>query len=248
MSKRVIVTGLNGTLAPVLAAKLQKLGFEVVPWDRKNVPPENPQACEAFISEVNPTYVCHLAMGDADWAASLAQITSKLNIPLLFSSTAMVFDQHPNGPHQVADLRTAKDDYGKGKIACEDVIKHYNSQALIVRIGWQIDWQSDGNNMFASLKQMQQKQGKIQASKAWVPATSMMTDTCDAFIQLLQQGKTGTYQVDSNRNDALTFAQLVTLIKQKFNLDWVVQVTEDYEHDQRLPDPRLKIPNISSHL
>lgn len=102
--------------------------------------------------------------------------------------------------------------------------------------------------MFHALKQMHKAQGKIQASRLWIPATSMMTDTCDAMLSLLKAGQTGIFQLDSNRYDALNFAQLVTAINNKFQLGWHVETTEDYRHDQRLPDDRVKIPNISSHL
>lgn len=248
MPGSVLITGMNGTLAPVLAERFRQQGLEVHSWDRSQVAPDDESACREYIADLDPEYLCHLAMGDTRWAALLARSTAQLNIPMLFTSTAMVFDHQPDGPHGVEHARTAKDEYGKGKIACEDVIRQSNPDALIVRIGWQCDWEIQGNNMFHALKEMHKAQGKIQASHLWIPATSMMKDTCDAMLSLLETRQSGVFQLDSNRYDALNFAQIVCAISNKFQLGWHIEVTEDYCHDQRLPDKRVKIPNISSHL
>lgn len=243
-----IVTGVNGTLAPVLVEKLKQNGVETTAWDRALVPPDDIDSIRAFLDKVQPDVLCHLAMGNANWAEMLAKETSLRNIKLLFTSTAMVFDHVPNGPHKINDTRTAKDDYGRDKIACEDRILSNNPNALIVRIGWQIAWTHFGNNMFAHLQKSHAENGFIDASEAWYPACSLMTDTCDAIFNLMAARKSGLYQLDSNRLNKLSFADIVRRISDKHSLNWNVRVNQDYVHDQRLLDERIEIPCISNHL
>ena len=113
-------------------------------------------------------------MGDAGWAGLLAEETHKRDCKLLFTSTAMLFDSEPNGPHHVTEVRIAKDDDGQGKIRCEDNILRNNPNATIVRKRWQIDWEAGGNNMFSHLKKTHDENGVIGASECWYPACSLM--------------------------------------------------------------------------
>lgn len=248
LSKTAIVTGLNGTLAPKMADVLLENGYEVVAWDRKRVPLENISKINDFLDEQQPELLCHLAMGDKNWAQKLAIETFNRNIKFLFTSTAMVFNHEPDGPHEVSDQRTALDDYGRGKVECEDRIIDCNPNAVIARIGWQIDWNVVGNNMFCQLTNNHQRDGFIEASDKWIPACSMMSDTCRAMFGLLKGGHRGVFHVDSNSYDKLNFAELVYKISAKHQLGWNIKVTSNYVHDQRLLDPRVKIPNISNHL
>ena len=52
----------------------------------------------------------------------IARLAAATDLPFLFTSTAMVFDHEPDGPHRPADPRTARDDYGRMKIASEDAV------------------------------------------------------------------------------------------------------------------------------
>lgn len=246
--KSAIVTGVNGTLAPVLVAKLKQQGINVTAWDRHQVPPGDIDAVRYFLDKQKPNMLYHLAMGDAAWAKTLAIETARRNIKLLFTSTAMVFNHVPDGPHLVCHRRTALDDYGQGKIACEDVIMEFNPNAIIARIGWQIAWSEGGNNMFAHLVKTHDENGFICASETWFPACSLMTDTCEGLCRLIENGAQGVYQLDSNRHDKLSFAEIVQRINDKHALNWQIKVDESYVHDQRLPDERIEIPNISNHL
>ena len=246
--KNVVVTGLNGTLAPVLKNVLERNGLNVVGWDRNLVDVHNADHAAAFITEQSIDAIFHLAMGDAKWAENLAKITKQHRIPMVFTSTAMVFDQEQNGPYCIEQNRNAKDDYGQGKIACEDMIMQYNSDAAILRIGWQIDLAAKGNNMIYALNQQQKEQGFVSASEAWIPATSFMQDTCSALLQIVQNQRTGVYHFDSNAIAGLNFAGLVKRLANKYALNWNIRKDNNYVHDQRLLESRLEIPCITKYL
>lgn len=226
--RRVLVTGLGGTLAPKLAQALTRQGATVLPWAHRS-PGFDP--ARAF-AEARPDAVAHLGTAGPEASAVLARLAAAAGLPFLFTSTAMVFDAEPDGPHAPQDPRTARDDYGRSKIACEDAIRAVHPGASIVRIGWQIDADAQGNNMLAALESWQRERGEVAASRRWVPACSFMDDTCDALTRLL--AVPGVHHLDSNADDAWTFDRLVQALQQRFARAWQLRVTEDYRHDQRL--------------
>jgi dTDP-4-dehydrorhamnose reductase len=243
MNKRLLVTGLNGTLAPHLARTLQAHGHEVLHWDRHALDPNtaSQEAIHAHLRTLAPEGIFHLAMGSEAWAAAMARDAALHNTVFVFTSTAMVFDASSGGPHHIDAARTARDDYGRYKIRCEDAVLAANPRAVIARIGYQIDAVNrSSNNMVAHLLQ-QAAQGPIRASQAWIPATSFMQDTAGALHALFNLAAQGTqgqaaglHHLDSNAADAWTYAHIVQTLAQRLQLRWAVEVTHDYVHDQRL--------------
>jgi len=230
---RLLVTGLNGTLAPRLAQVARAADIEVVGWDRTQLDPDDSTSFARLDPRIDA--VAHLAMGAPAWAAGLAAWAAERGKPFLFTSTAMVFDHEPDGPHDVHDERTARDDYGRYKIACEDAIRAASASAGIARIGWQIDAKQPGNNMLMALDQWQRERGAVGASRLWRPACSFMDDTAAALLTLLREGFVGTTHLDSNAEAGLSFDAIVRGLQRRFGRTaWRVEVTEDYRHDQRL--------------
>lgn len=252
MNRRLLITGLTGTLAPHLARVASAAGWEVLGWDRRRIPSDDAAAVAAHLQASRPDAIAHLALGPLCWARGLAEFAARQDLPLLFTSTAMVFHQDPGGPHRPTDERTARDDYGRSKIQAEDAIRAACPKARIARIGWQIDEQPRGNNMLATLDQWQREQGRIAASRCWIPACSFMPDTAAALLDLLQDDAEAgqTVHLDSNADSALSFDLLVAALARRFDRkDWCIVVNEDYRHDQRLLDPRTgRIASLTQRL
>ncbi|HEY4080256.1 MAG TPA: sugar nucleotide-binding protein [Burkholderiaceae bacterium] len=244
--KRLLITGLNGTLAPHLAAAARAAGIEVVAWDRSRLDPDDPGSVQALPANLDA--IAHLAMGSAGWAGRLSAHAAARGIPFLFTGTVMVFENEPNGPHRPMDERTGKSDYGRYKIDCEDQVRAANPAACIARIGWQIDAKPGGNNMLSTLDQWQAEKGCVEASRLWVPACSLMSDTSQALLKLLQDPVAGTVHLDSNAQDAWSFDQLAERLRRHFKRDWKIVATEAYVHDQRLVDAHQRMPGLSERL
>ena len=242
---KVIMTGVNGTLAPIFKKSLEDVGHQILAWDREKTSPDDLPACLAYLDEQKPDWICHLAMGAEAWCELFAKYAADNKIGYLFTSSAMVFDCEPNGPHKVTDERTAQGGYGSYKIACEDAILGVSNTSIIARIGWQIGTQRGGNQMLEALHSMMEKDEVIKASTTWIPAASFMEDTCQALIDLMHKNVPGIYHIDSNTQDKWNFFQLVNQLKKMYNTDWVVESCEDYVHDQRLLDDRVQIASFS---
>ena len=246
---KLLITGLNGTLAPKLAALARQRGHQVLAWDRQQTDPNDAATAQAWLAEQRPDAIAHLAMGSSEWAALLAAYAARQHMPMLFTSTAMVFDHEPDGPHQPHDQRTAKDDYGRYKIVCEDAVAAANPAASIVRIGWQIDGEAAGNNMLMALDDWQQREGRVAASRVWIPACSFMDDTAQGLLQLLNAPVPGVVHLDSNALESHGFDRVAAALREHFGrVAWHIEVNEAYRHDQRLGGGGACVPPLSARL
>jgi dTDP-4-dehydrorhamnose reductase len=246
---KILITGISGTVAPKAAAAFERHGAEIVAWNRNAVSPDDADATTRFIDETRPDAICHLALGSEEWAARLAGESARRQIKILFVSTAMVFGSKPNGPHRPGDVRTADEDYGRYKIRSEDSVRRENPNSIIARFGWQIDPDATGNNMLRHLDDQQRNNGKIGASRLWIPACSFIADTAEGLWDLLSDGTPGTYHLDSNAEDAWSFDRIAHALKAKFaRMDWKIEVNESYVHDQRLLDEQPRIARLSETL
>jgi dTDP-4-dehydrorhamnose reductase len=246
---RLLITGLGGTLAPKLAGCARAAGWEVLGWNRQQVPPEDRQAVAAWLSAQRLDAIAHLGFGPESFGAQLAGYAQAAGLPFLFTSTAMVFHHEPDGPHHPADARTAQDDYGRYKIRCEDAIRAASAAACIVRIGWQIDPDGRGNNMLAALDAQKARDGGIRASARWRPACSFMIDTAAALLSLLRDPPARVVHVDGNAREGFCFLDIVHALRHAYGRDgWTIQASEDYVHDQRLADDIVLVPDLSARL
>ncbi|HEX2013043.1 MAG TPA: sugar nucleotide-binding protein, partial [Roseateles sp.] len=184
------------------------------------------------------------------WAARLAANAARAGLPMLFTSTAMVFHHEPDGPHRPGDERTARDGYGRYKIACEDAVRAAHPGAAIAHIGWQIDPMQPGNNMLMALDDWQRREGRVAASRAWTPACSFMEDTAAALAGLLGRREAGILHLDSNAEEGWSFDRIVDALREQFGRsDWRIELHEDYRHDQRLlAGARRLMPPLSARL
>lgn len=247
---KLLLTGVRGTVAPWVAKEAELRGWEVVAWNRDVVDPADEPSSTAFLRAEAPDAIVHLAMGSEQWAGALAGFSSLRGIAMLFVSTAMVFDASQGGPHSPADRRGARDDYGQYKIRCEDAVMAANPLATIARIGWQISLEPVGNNMLRHLDEQNARGGHIKASAAWLPACSFMTDTAAALCDLVAEQRVGPVHLDSNAQDAWAFDELVRRLAAKYDRRWVIEVTQDYVHDQRLVNELggSRLPPLHQHL
>lgn len=245
----VLITGLNGSLAPRVAQAARRLGYTVAGWDRSAVSPDDLQAVARHLEDIKPKAIVHLAMGAESWAAALAKYALRHEISFVFTSTAMVFDHVPDGPHAADEQRTAKDDYGRYKMRCEDAVLDANSTAMVARIGWQMDPVVVGNNMLHALDGWQERDGCVGASSAWRPACSFMTDTADALMDLLKSPRPGVLHLDSNAQEGHTFDRIAAALAVRFERpQWKIRVHQDYAHDQRLAGGGQRMPALSTRL
>ena len=87
---KLLVTGLNGTLAPVVADCARARGHTIVGWDRSRVDPGDLTAARPWLESEAPAAIAHLALGSVEWSAWLARYAREHTLTFVFTSTAMV--------------------------------------------------------------------------------------------------------------------------------------------------------------
>lgn len=231
---KLLLSGMNGTVAPRLAAHARRAGHEVVAWNRDEVSPDDPEACLRYLDQVRPDGIAHLAFGAEAWAALLARAAAERAIPMLYTSTSMVFAQRPDGPYDVASPRTGDSEYGRYKIRCEDAVREADPRSMIARLGYQIDPSGEGNTMVAHLDSAARRGEAVAASTRWIPACAFLADTADALLGLLLEPEPGIHHLDGNAVPGWTYHRIVTRLAAALGREWRIVATEEPDHDQRL--------------
>ncbi|GAA5185599.1 hypothetical protein GCM10025771_41850 [Niveibacterium umoris] len=256
---KILITGSNGTLGAALKRAAQAHGHQCIGWDRSAADPLAPDTHAAYIDTVAPDAVLHLAIAatqsgrpnegwrtNVEWPLALAEACAQRSIPLVFTSTALVFDNSESGPFTLASASNASEGYGLEKRRAEHgVLLRHPRGARVARLGWQIDPAGGGNNMVAHAAREMASHGAIAASSRWYPACSFIDDTAAALLRLIA-APPGLYMLDSNRG--ATFAQILQALSQQYGLNWQVTPNEDYVYDQRLIDPRVGMPDLAQRL
>lgn len=244
---RLLLTGMNGTVAPRVAEHARRAGHEVVAWRRDEVSPDDPDACRTFLDAVEPDAVAHLAFGAESWAGLLAAEAGRHRFPFLYTSTAMVFAERPNGPYAPTAPRTGTDEYGRYKIRCEDAVRDADDDAMVVRIAYQMDPSGEGNNMVAHLDAAAADSGEVVASTRWIPACAFLDDTAAGLLSFLTDPEPGVHHLDANAETAWTYHEVVTALRDHLGRPWRVVPGDSPDHDQRLAGSR-RIAGLDTRL
>ncbi len=182
------------------------------------------------------------------WTQEIAQTTNQLNIGFLFCSSALVFSNRKQGPfdcNSIPDAGPQDGEYAYHKRLAEESTLAMNPNAHILRLGWQIGNNFEGNNMLAYFEDNQRQYGKVKANIYWKPACSFIDDTVSCIENLMLKPG-GTYMFDSNENFSL-YEISMALNKAQQNR-WNIEMEFGETFDQRLIDEKIAKTLISRRL
>ena len=242
---KALVTGMNGTVAPVLARAIRASGGAVAAWDRTAVAIDDADAGRALLQRERPDVFFHLATGPAGWAERCARLSAETGIAFVFTSTVSVFGAAQRGPFSPDAAPTPDDDYGRYKLDCERRVQAAHPDARVVRLGWQIGTTDAGNHMGAFLHRTARDEGQIEASARWLPACSFLDDTAEALIAAAEL-PAGLYHLGGN--PGLSFFDIARGLNRLRGEPWTVARTEAPDRDTRLRDDRLPVRSITKHM
>lgn len=236
---KAIITGMKGTFAPYIYEHLKENQWELIAWERQNLPNDNKEALENFIKEHMPDVFIHVANGSVEWLTFIIEGIRPYSIPLVFISSDTVFSGK-EGPFTINDIPHAINDYGHYKITCERLIaSKYKEYSYVIRLGWQIAHHTHKNSLLSYLI----NEEHVHASDDWILSTSFMSDSAAAIEKILRQYPTGIYHLDSNE-DNLTFYELVTKLKDIYKLPITIEKTHTTKHNSRLLSDEPLMPPL----
>jgi dTDP-4-dehydrorhamnose reductase len=239
-----LITGMNGTVAPVLAARLERDGWRIVAWNREAISPDDESASRRFFEGTAPDALFHLAMGGPEWAGRLAALAHESGSRLLYTSSVSVFAHTQRGPFAPDARPQPDDDYGRYKLDSERQVRAANPDAIIARLAWQIGDAPGSNNMVDYLHRQSESHGRIEASIRWFPACAFLPDTADALATLAERRQPGLYHLDGN--PGLSFAEIASRLATPRG--WHVEHIEGRAQHNLMTDDRITIAPITSRL
>ncbi len=242
----VIFTGMNGTVAPVVATTFEANDIRVIAYDRTVVSTTDENQIKEFIKASQPKALFHFATGPLEWAELLAKITFELDVQMIYISTISVFDSKLSQAPYTPDMEpTAQDEYGKYKANSEKAVLAANPNASVYRLSWQITNSVSNNGILRFIKEQMDRQGEMRASRSYYPSAAFLTDTADAVYDTWTRLGNGIYHMNSNDN--VSFYDLIVYLAKQY--DWiVVNDKAKASRDHRMIDERVKIKKLSEYL
>lgn len=252
--KRALITGSHGTIGSELKNFLTKRGLDIICWNREKISCLDYNAIEKFIHSTRPDIIYHLGAITSlkpeeregswevnyEWTSILAQITKLFGIKFIYTSTAMVFSISQQGPFTIQSLPAEEHGYGYEKRISEKRVFEQNTDAIILRLGWQIS-EKGKNTMLFYLNTIMDSHGEIWASTRWLPACSFLEDTIIILYEL-RNFHQGLYMADAN--EKWNFFEIVSALKYYYGKNWKIIPTYDLVHDQRMIDSRININSL----
>jgi dTDP-4-dehydrorhamnose reductase len=241
-----MVTGMNGTVAPVVAERLIQSGHTVVGWDRSQVPIDERAAIRSFLDRERPAYFFHVATGPAAWAEAIGDECAERGIGLVYTSSVSVFSDRRRGPLCPDATPDATDEYGRYKAECEARIRERCPQAIIARLGWQIGSEPGSNNMVDYLHRTVGADGRLEISRRWYPACSFLADTAESLCTQFRGLQPGVYHLDGN--PGLSLYEIAGQLKRLHGWDWSIVPIDEPSCNNLMQDERLTVRPITEHF
>ena len=242
----ILVTGANGTLGQEMMRALKKQKKKAVGFDRNTIDPENPKAVKAFLDELNPTLIFHLAKSSILFTETLAQWAFKHKVKLVFTSSFKVFSgKKIEGPYRIFDVPDGTDSFAKDKIAQERLLFEYYPYTYVVRLAWQIAKEPQGFNLLSFVKDQIDKRGTFSAARDHFISFMFIEDTVESLIQVPITVPPGLYHL--NANDNFSMYDVLMHLKETGKYPWLSFTdTKRYAHND-LMQSNLPVKTFSEY-
>ncbi|MDO4902894.1 MAG: dTDP-4-dehydrorhamnose reductase [Limosilactobacillus sp.] len=149
----ILITGANGQLGSELRNLLDERGVSYDAFDSKQLDITNPDMVSERFEAVKPKIVFHCAAftavdpaedekKDLNWKVNeegtknVAEAAEKVDATIVYISTDYVFDGTKQGEYTTDDPTNPKNEYGKSKLAGEEIVAKTMSKYYIIRTSW----------------------------------------------------------------------------------------------------------------
>lgn len=263
---KILVTGAAGMLADSLVPTLRQKSCRVFSTDINIsgsgctfLDVRDHDQVQRFARRTRPDLIVHLAAEtDVDkcevepdhayrtnalGTQNVALVCKKLKIPIVYVSTAGVFDGRKDEPYTEFDEPHPINAYGSSKLAGEIYVRQLVEEHFIIRAGWMVGGgYKDKKFVRKILNQIAQGATKIYAvtdkygTPTYAPAFSALVR------KLIKTGFFGTYHVackgGGNRFDV---AREILTITNRAGIDLVPVTSEYFSREYPAPRPRSEM-------
>ncbi len=207
---KILVTGATGLLGQELCPMLQAEGWQFWATNSKIFDITNTKMVNEIMNKVSLDFIIHLAgYTNVDQAEverekafgvnhfgtkNLAQIAKKLDVPILYVSTDMVFDGKKGTPYTIKDATNPISVYGASKLMGEEEIRTLCKKHYIVRTSWL--YGCGGRNFVDMMLTFSSLRDEISIVDDQIGCPTWTKDLCEKIIELVKGEKSyGTYHM-----------------------------------------------------
>jgi dTDP-4-dehydrorhamnose reductase len=223
---KILITGAAGMLASAIISELEQSGSTIfgeaiellkgdihlrVP-DIFRIDVSNREEIEDRIVMKKPDFFFHLAAEtDVDLCEknperadrinyigteNVALLCQKYDIPLVYISTAAVFDGNKPEPYTEFDEPRPANIYGRSKLWGEIAVQRLLKRYFIVRAGWMVGgWEIDKKFVYKIVKQLQEGKKEIQVVNDKFGSPTFTGDFARNLLPLIRTKRYGLYHM-----------------------------------------------------
>ena len=216
---RILITGASGMLGSTLASVLHSKDIEFVATDIDLSPPGTElldvrdfAAVDETVTEHKPSLVIHLAAEtnverceaepshayrtNTIGTQNVAVSCNRHGVPLVYVSTAGVFNGTKAEPYNEFDQPDPINIYGKSKYQGELIVRALVARSFIARAGWMIGGKERDKKFVGKIvKQLGEGRRRIYAVTDKLGTPTYTYDFCQILLKLLDTSYWGTYHL-----------------------------------------------------
>ncbi len=216
---KILLTGAAGMLAAEVIKELKQKKHEILAFDVNQRQPDIAKLDITHytdvlktIEQVKPDYVFHLAAEtdvdrcerDPDHAfrvntigtENISLACQKLQIKLLYISTAGVFLGDKQTPYTEFDIPNPANVYGVSKLQGEIIVHRLLSEYFIVRAGWMVGgWEIDKKFVYKIVQQLKAGQKELKVVNDKFGSPTFTRDFARNLVPLVESNRFGLYHM-----------------------------------------------------
>ena len=246
---KYLVTGVTGQLGHDIVKELERRGQTCIAPTRNDMPLDDDQRVEAYISAVAPDIVIHCAAytavdkaeteADTAWrinaeaTANIARICRRIGAVLVYISTDYVFPGDGESPYGVDDPKGPKNVYGATKLAGEIAVRSSLDRYFIVRISWVFG--TNGNNFIKTMLRLAKTNERLNVVADQIGSPTYTADAAPRIIDLAATDCYGTYHLTNE--GTCSWAELASEVFRQRNLPTFVSPITTAEYPTKAQRP-----------
>lgn len=253
---KYLITGGNGQLGTELRKMMDQRGMAYTAYDADTMDITDHEATMQTVQKDNPDVIFHCAAftavdaaedekKDLNWQVNVdgtrnvAEAAKAVKAKLVYISTDYVFDGTKQDEYQVDDPANPKNEYGRSKLAGEEIVRELLDNYYIVRTSWVFG--KYGHNFVCTMLRLAQSHDKLTVVNDQVGRPTW-TNTLAQFMLYLvdQQCAFGTYQLSNE--DSCSWYEFAKEILKDTSVE-VSPVTSE-EYPQKAYRPRHSVMSL----
>jgi dTDP-4-dehydrorhamnose reductase len=216
---KILVTGASGMLAAEVVPALERNGHTVIATDliprlsyirKLDVCDADKVRKEILLN--NPDFVFHLAaetnvdfcQQDPDHAfrvntlgtENIALTCQQMDIPMVYISTAAVFQGDQKKPYTEFDIPNPCNTYGQSKWQGEIIVRDLLTKYFILRAGWMVGgWEIDKKFVYKIAQQIESGKTELTVVNDKFGSPTFTFDFAESLLTLVKSGRYGIYHL-----------------------------------------------------